>query len=88
MNNTEFTKGEWYVHPNGIGCGGMAIVSVIKGNIINNTEDDANLNLIAAAPKMYKELQRILDKLNHESKTVTIVDVIRIENLLKEARGK
>lgn len=44
--------------------------------------------LIEAAPDMYNELQNLLDIFNHESKSVTILDVMRIEKLLAKARGE
>ena len=41
MNDTKFTKGEWYAHPNGVGCGGIAIVNTPNGCVIPKSEDIA-----------------------------------------------
>lgn len=62
-NETKFTKGEWYAHPNGVGCSGIAIVNTPNGCVIPKHEDSANRDLIAAAPEMYKALQRTNEEL-------------------------
>ena len=54
----KFTKGEWYIHPNGIGCGGASIVSIDKcdDSVFSIEEELANLMLIQSAPKMHEIL--------------------------------
>jgi len=80
MSETKFTKGEWYSHPNGVGCGGIAIVNTPNGCVIPAFEDAANQELIAAAPDMYAMLNFIE---NNPSE----LNVIHIRKLLAKARG-
>lgn len=61
MGKARFTNGEWYTHPNGVGCGGVAIVITPNGCVLPKSEDDANAHLIAAAPEMYKAIQELTD---------------------------
>lgn len=82
MSDTKFTKGEWYAHPNGVGCGGIAIVNTPDGCVIPKVEDIANRDLIAAAPEMYGLLDSIVDGALDES------DNREVRALLAKARGE
>ena len=96
MSETKFTKGEWAKRDNAIGIiddsdtqsYGMIrfICHVDKYDF--ESEWQANAHLIATAPDMYKELDKLLEILNHETKSVTSLDVCRIEKLLAKARGE
>lgn len=88
MNNEKFTQGDWsiFYHPNS-----SSIISVAIGEnetnyssasvTLYNQEHNANANLIAAAPKMY----RMLDYL---AKGEGLQPGDTIERLLAEARGE
>ena len=88
MSDTKFTKGEWYAHPNGIGCGGIAIVNTPNGCVIPKSEDIANQDLIAAAPEMYEMLNRWVNSVDCVDDNYQ--DGLKEETieLLAEARGE
>lgn len=93
MSEIKFTKGEWYAHQNGVGCGGIAIVNTPNGCVIPKIEDSANQDLIAAAPEMYEMLIKISKAINSGLYEIELADVITefggdIENLLAKARGE
>lgn len=101
MSDTEFTKGEWiaidgtkvgeqvlFVHAvdgessKGIVC---RLTKQVNTHISLSTEDIANSHLIAAAPKMYAELEDIL---MFELDGGSAFRANRIARLLAEARGE
>ena len=86
MDEAKFTKGEWYIHPNGIGCGGASIVSVDKcaDSVFSSEEELANLDLIVLAPDMYEMLKGIAISME----CFHGVDTESIFELLAKARGE
>ena len=85
-SETKFTKGEWYAHPNGVGCGGIAIVSTPNGCVLSKSEDNANADLISAAPSMYEELEDLEAWLKYHDDYKGWH--ARVKKLLKKARGE
>ena len=97
MSEAKFTKGEWYPHPNGVGCGGFAILNSPTPNGCGSTlgEDMANRYLAASAPEMYAELQRDIGRINEILSKFTgitneplIAERDRKVKLLAKARGE
>lgn len=76
---TKFTKGEWYTHPNGVGCGGIAIVNTPNGCVLSKEEDIANQDLIATAPEMYTFIESLI---------AYRVDEDELYRILAKARGE
>ena len=88
--NTKFTKGEWQADIYGLGEHIKVCVYVPGGGfeITNIPDAEANAHLIAAAPDMYAALEYLQSIFNHESRSVTILDVDKIELLLAKAKGE
>ena len=80
----QFTQGDWVASSYEVASEpGVVIVDCGLFDIEVESEQIANANLIAAAPKMYRELLEwveILDRANH--------DVSGTRKLLAEARGE
>ncbi len=93
MSKAKFTKGEWYAHPNGVGCGGIAIVNTPNGCVIPKSEDVANQDLIVAAPEMYEmleQLSELMPFLDEQTHPNIECDALKydIDKLLAKARGE
>lgn len=105
MSEAKFTKGPWFVgNYNNLRSSEQDKYSSICVNVSmtlahdkQNSEYTANANLIAAAPEMYKEIERDIEILKREAEKFVIGSYelrsirLRIESkqkLLAKARGK
>ena len=106
MSEAKFTKGEWVVTTCGsnvsVWCDSNSITSAESFNYPDDAHRNeilANAHLIAAAPNLYRRLERardmlisIIDRID-VSVSIEMVDIIRneislIDNELKKARGE
>lgn len=95
MIKANFTKREWVVtdgaYPSfvNVDCGGMMDIAICWSatdlSFADGQERLANAHLIAAAPKMYKALQSIMDSPYTDLKSE---DFEMIELVLAKARGE
>lgn len=80
---TKFTKGDWIAHYDGIQCNGKLIVAK-TGRAKTPEQENANLNLIAAAPEMYE----LLDSIENDAEQVPKWLWDRMQLTLEKARGE
>lgn len=111
MSDAKFTKGPWsqshrqgsdgmyntevYDHKGETICT-LSWHPVYEGNGVTSTDRSANAHLIAAAPDMYKEVEReistleclLVDATTHGEADRLQNDIIRKVKILKKARGE
>jgi hypothetical protein len=81
MNNTKFTKGEWFSSYTEV----ISMPTQTKiGNISGNSYEEAKANalLISKSPEMLEMLKELKDRLEYYNDTVSVNE---IEQLIKEA---
>ena len=96
MNKPKFTPVPWHVEDNGLCVSDSnGVVLFLSDRPYGDETDRADINLAAAAPEMYAELEDILNALENLPQFMPGVDLpavfdkkIELRKLLRKARGE
>lgn len=90
VSNFKGTKGRWFVDEDGDVCSTGRDNDLVAGvsGCHRTSEDEANANLIAAAPELLEALQDLLFLYKHDEGCRALTEYVRAESAIKKALGE